>query len=81
MKTGGTLTSNEWEGVAGDDERKCDTNQRIACKCFSTLSISGEYENAVNVVEEMLKNFDEVSPIHPYCLCNVLIICFGLHML
>lgn len=29
--------------------------------CYRTLSISGEYENAIHVVEEMLKNFDEVS--------------------
>lgn len=30
---------------------------------YSTVHVSAEFDNAISIVEEMLKNFDEVSSI------------------
>lgn len=33
----------------------------VLLNVYSTVHVSAEFENAISIVEEMLKNFDEVS--------------------
>lgn len=35
----------------------------VILNVYSTVHVSAEFENAISIVEEMLKNFDEVSSV------------------